>query len=113
MDRTSLPIQESSKDSKPPLAKTPTLKHVLIALAFPLVIFLVGVFLLSIAALIGLIVIIVAIAIAAGMLMVALRITYQKNLDTEPAQWKTKTFPLTSITLIVGLATLIFFLFAR
>ena len=112
MDNTS-PIQESSTDSKPILAKTPTLKHLLIALAVPLVIFLVGVFLLSVAALLGLIVIIVAIAITAGMLMVALRITYQKNLDNEPAQWKTKTFPLTSLILIVGLSTLIFLVFAR
>ena len=85
----------------------------MIALAVPLAILLIGFSLLSIATLIGLIIVIVAIGIMAGMLVAGLRIVYQKRSGTEPAAWRTRTLPLTSLVLIVGLSVLIFFIFAQ
>lgn len=104
---------KTSSGSKTRSAGKPTLKHVLIALTVPLAVLLLGVLLFSIAALVGLILIIVAIALAAGIVMAALRISYQKHSDAESARWKTRTLPLTSLVLIAGLATLIFFWFAN
>lgn len=105
--------QELSKGDKPAPVRKPTPKYFLVALAVPLVILLTGIFLLSVTALVGLIAIIVAIALVAGILMAALRIAYQKKSETEPAQWKTRTIPLTSLILILGLSILIFFTFSR
>jgi hypothetical protein len=112
VDKTSQ-IQELNIDSKPLSVKTPTRKHFLIALVVPLTTLLVGIFLLSTAVLVGLIFVIVAIAIAAGIVMAAVRLKQQSKVDTEPAQWKTRTLPLTSLILIAGLAIFIFVIFSN
>jgi uncharacterized membrane protein YecN with MAPEG domain len=91
----------------------PTRKHFLVVLAIPLVFLLVGIALLSIAALVGLIFVIVAIAITVGIVMAAVRLKRQSKIDTEPAQWKTRTLPLTSLIIIVGLAICIFVMFSN
>lgn len=91
------------------LPPTPALKHILLGFLVPLIIALTGFY--YAAMLIGLILIIVSIALTAGILMAAFRINHQKNLETEPPQWKTKTFPLTSLILIIGLSVIVFFIF--
>lgn len=113
MEKLTPQAQELNKSAKAAPVRKPTLKYFLIALSVPLVILLAGIFLLSVTALVGLIAIIVAIALVAGILMAALRIAYHKKSETEPAPWKTKTLPLTSLILILGLSTLIFFIFSR
>ena len=100
-------IQDPNIDA----VKSPTRKHFLIALAFPLVILLTGIFLWSAVALLGLILIIVSIAITAGMLMAAVRIKRQSSSEVEAARWETRTFPLTSLLLIVGIASALFYAF--
>lgn len=111
MDNTSQ-TQAVDVDSGSRPTKAPVLKHLLIGLAVPLIVFLAGIYMLSVATLIGLIVVIVAIAITVGILMAAWRMIRQSNLDIEPAQWKTKTFPLASLILIVGLSLIVFFIFS-
>jgi hypothetical protein len=105
-------IQQTNSGPIPLVVRKLSLKHYLFALAVPLLILLAGIFLLSVAALLGMIIIIVAIAMTVGIVMAAVRINRQRNLDAEPAQWKTRTLPVTSLILIVGLASLIFFIFA-
>lgn len=107
---TTSQVQEPFSDSVRPVRK-PSLKHFLVALTVPFVVLLAGVFLLSLVTLLGLILIIVAIAITVGIIMAAVRLKHQR-MDAEQAQWRTRTLPLTSLILIVGLAVLLFCIFA-